>query len=93
MKKSKSTLSTSPRLTEISDYIDHVNQSLNSDYDYLYSAIRSIIDEESVDKKTLTTLAWKITHLHTDMVNMHMTMKELQRAIREAEIVSKPIQD
>jgi hypothetical protein len=93
MKKSKNIKITNGHLIEISDYIDHVNQSLNNDYDYLFTAIRGVIDTESVDKKTLTTLSWKLTHLHTDMVNMHMTMKELQRAIREAEIVGKPLQD
>lgn len=74
--------------TKINEYLDIMNAGENADYAYLSENIRKIMPH--VPDRLKAEFEWLLATLHTDMVKLHSTIKNLQEALRDA---SKQIQD
>ena len=71
-------------LEKISEYLDIMNADENADYAYLEAQLRKI-SELAPNVKIKSEFQWLIARLHTDMVNLHSTIKLIQDALRDAD--------
>ena len=69
-------------IKELIESIDNENESLYNDYDYLNDNVRKLFG--SVTREQKINMEWLLAKLHTDMVILHTSLKELQKAVRDA---------
>lgn len=63
-------------------FIDTVNDQLNQFYDTITELTRGINSADN-DNAKRAYLDWAVAHLHTDMVNTHTTLKNMQAQLRK----------
>jgi hypothetical protein len=77
--------------SELVEYIDHVLQSLNADYDYIYDRTRLVRDNVSED--TRNRLDWQLAHMHKDLSMFLVDLKRHQEALQKDIDAGTTIQD
>lgn len=70
-------------LPKLSEYLDHLNAQLLSDYERVDHATKEI-QTLTTDRKVLSEFEWLRAHIHRDMLQLHETIKQYQDAIRHA---------
>lgn len=63
----------------LSEYLEHVQASLVSDYSSIYDQTKPIIDDGELDRRTRDHLLWNLVRLQHDMLALRQTLKEHQR--------------
>lgn len=67
---------------ELSGYIDSVNAFLLLEYEDLAKLTRELLKTDVPDAQR-SYLEWSLVHIHTDMLKLHESLKNMQKALRE----------
>lgn len=68
---------------ELSEYIDITNGALLDTYDYLAKHTRQLLETKVLTDAQRSYLEWSLVHIHTDMLKLHESLKNMQKALRE----------
>lgn len=74
-------------------YLDHVSASLTSDYETVFHETRALLDNPKLSKMGKAALQWGLTRLHTDMLQLHQSIKDQQRFLKDANGATSRLRD
>lgn len=67
---------------ELSEYIDYLNGGMLASYDSISQRTREVL-KENVNDAQRAYLEWSLAHIHTDMLKLHESLKNMQKALRD----------
>ena len=73
------------KLQDLNDYLDRLSSSYISDY----GTLKDLVDSIATTDNNKAHLDWCLVHLHTDMVSIHKTIKNVQSRFREIDAGTK----
>jgi len=75
--------SSNTRIDNLVDFLDHVQASLNADYDHLFEHTRPIIDEMPEKTRNRNYLEWNLVHIHTTLNALLTDIRRHQELLRK----------
>ena len=73
---------------ELIEYLDHMSAQLNTDYAHVCNVTEQVLNHPKADDHIKAEMAWALSQLTRDSINMHQTIKKHQQVLRDAETQS-----
>lgn len=64
---------------ELIEYIDNVNDQITKFYEIIAKDTRQALTSTKLTDMQRSYLEWSLAHLHTDLIKVHETLKNMQR--------------